>query len=93
MSGSTGSRLKPFDLNMSGTSSKKINIRKRPGKNKRKKKTNEATEDNIHISLNKGVLIGSIEKRKATDQMGGVSKAVKQITQKAVPKEGLSKNQ
>ncbi|KAH0862477.1 hypothetical protein HID58_079688, partial [Brassica napus] len=34
-SGSTGSRLKSFDLNLSGTSSQKFNIRKKPGKNKR----------------------------------------------------------
>ena len=39
-----------------------------------------------------GALIGSVEKRKAVDQMGGVPKAVKQITHEAVPKEGLSKD-
>ena len=92
-SGSTGSRLKSFDLNLSGTSSQKFNIRKKPGKNKRNQKVNAAKEDNIQISLKEGVLIGSVEKRKATDQMGGVSKAIKQITHEAIPKEGLSKDQ
>ncbi|WZZ91601.1 hypothetical protein YC2023_120180 [Brassica napus] len=40
MSGSTGARLKFFDLNMSGTSLKKMSVRKRPGKNKRNTKPN-----------------------------------------------------
>lgn len=89
LSGSTGGRMKSFDLNLSGTSSKKINIRKRPGKNKRNQKVIAVEEDNIHNSLKEGRLMGSIEKRKASDQMGGVSKAVKQITQQAGPSEGL----
>ncbi|XP_033144745.1 uncharacterized protein LOC103857245 [Brassica rapa] len=93
VSGSTGSRLKSFDLNLSGTTSKKISIRKRPGKNKRNLKANTAHEDNLQISLKEGMLVGCLEKRKATDQMGGVSKAVKQITQETVPNEGLSKDQ
>ncbi|XP_048615853.1 uncharacterized protein LOC106435297 [Brassica napus] len=93
LSGSTGSRLKSFDLNLSGTSSKKTSIRKRPGKNMRKMNANACQEENIQISLKDGMIIGSVEKRKAVDQMGGVPKAAKQITQKAVPKEGLSKDQ
>lgn len=88
---STGSRLNAFDLNMSGTNSTKIGVRKRPGKNKRKSKANEGQRDNLKISLQDGVLIGCVEKRKAVEQMGGVPKAVKQTTQKTVPKEGLSK--
>lgn len=91
ISGSTGARLKSFDLNVSGTSVKKMSVRKRPGKNKRNAKANAGKEDNIQISLMEGALIGSVEKRKAVDQMGGVPKAVKQITREAVPKEGLSK--
>ena len=59
----------------------------------RKINANACQEENIQISLKDGMLIGSVEKRKAVDQMGGVPKAAKQITQKAVPKEGLSKDQ
>lgn len=88
---STSSRLNVFDLNMSETNSTKIGVRKKPGKNKRKSKANEGQRDNIKISLQDGVLIGYVEKRKAVEQMGGVPKAVKQTTQKTVPKEGLSK--
>ncbi|KAF3573880.1 hypothetical protein F2Q69_00058692 [Brassica cretica] len=44
-SGSTGSRLKSFDLNLSGTSSQKFNIRKKPGKNKRNQKQGEKLMD------------------------------------------------
>lgn len=60
-------------------------------KNKRNAKANAGKEDNIQIPLMEGALIGNVEKRKAVDQMGGVPKAVKQITREAVPKEGLSK--
>ena len=42
------------------TSSKKISVRKRPGKNKRNAKANAGQEDNIQISLKEGVLIGSV---------------------------------
>lgn len=84
--------MRSFDLNLSGTSSKKIGVRRRPEKNKRNTNANAGQKDNIQVSMKEGVLIGSVEKRKAVDQMGGVSKAVKQITHEAVPKEGLSKD-
>ncbi|XP_009137703.2 uncharacterized protein LOC103861744 [Brassica rapa] len=92
LSGFTGARLKSFDLNLSGTSLKKMSVRKRPGKNKRNTKAIAGQEDNIQIAFKEGALIGNVEKRKAVDQMGGVPKAVKQITHEAVPKEGLSKD-
>ncbi|KAL0695651.1 hypothetical protein Bca4012_062831 [Brassica carinata] len=92
-SGSTGYSFRSLDLNSSGTNSKNVKARRRPSKNKRKMKGVVLEEDNIQISLKEGSLVGVVEKRKATDQMGGVSKAVKQITHEAVPKEGLSNDQ
>lgn len=85
---STGCRLDSVESSLSGTTSINLRTRKRPGKNKRKTKVPPAIEDDIQLSLKDGVLIGCIEKRKATDQMDRVSKAAKQRTQEVVPHEG-----
>ena len=90
-SSSTGCRLDKRESNLPETSSNKLRIRKRPGKNKRNSKASSAAGDNIQISLKDGMLIGCLEKRKAKDQMGGVSKAAKQTTQVVVPREGRPK--
>lgn len=87
-SSSTGRKLDSSESNFPGATSIKLKTRKRPGKNKRKSKASQAVEDNIQISLKDGMLIGCLEKRKAQDQMGGVSKAAKQTTQEVVPHEG-----
>lgn len=85
--GSTGHKL-DFKSNFPGTKTNKLRIRNRPGKSKRKSKTSAIEEDNISISLEDGMLIGCLEKRKAEDQMGRVPKAAKKTTQEVVPHEG-----
>lgn len=87
-SSSTGCRLVSNKSNLPGASTANLKTRKRPGKNKRKSKASTAIEDQLQISLKEGMLIGCLEKRKAPDQMGGVSKAAKQTTREVVPHEG-----
>lgn len=70
---------------------KKTKTRKRRSKSSRKAKGR--CEDICYEDVVKkqGSLLGSVEKRKAEDELEGVSSAVRVKTPLMVPKEGLSK--